>query len=153
MKIKDKIFFENGSVIIISKKALNTISFLGGFITRGLNGSSWGFLIFFRDWCYFLNCAYINHEKIHNKQWKELGLIFFPIWYFFEYLFYRARGFSHIESYLLVSFEQEAYAYENEPHYLNKRKPFAFFRFLKMKNKKSIETRKKTLKINENKNA
>ena len=66
----------------------------------------------------------INHESIHSAQMRELGYIFFYIFYFFEWLYrlVTARG------YYDISFEKEAYENEGSKDYLSTRKPYAMWR-------------------------
>jgi len=63
----------------------------------------------------------INHEKIHLRQQAEMLLIPFYLWYLTA--LYR-RGYDNI------SFEKEAYANEKDLKYLNKRRMFAFLKYL-----------------------
>lgn len=75
----------------------------------------------------------INHESIHTEQMKEMGYIFFYLWYGIEYvlirLFHRKQG----DAYHDVSFEEEAYANENDLAYSQYRKPFAWIKYVKLK--------------------
>ena len=72
----------------------------------------------------------LNHERIHLRQQLELLVIPFYVWYFAEYAWHRARGKNHLEAYLRISFEREAYANEGRPRYLGKRRPFSFRNYL-----------------------
>ena len=63
----------------------------------------------------------INHEKIHFAQQKELLIIPFYILYCIFYLFYGYRN---------MPFEEEAYKNDINLNYLDKRKLFAWVRFL-----------------------
>lgn len=78
----------------------------------------------------------INHESIHTAQMKEMGYIFFYLWYVIEYicirLFHKKQG----DAYHDVSFEEEAYYYEYNLNYLNERKPYSWFKFIKVKSNK-----------------
>jgi len=70
----------------------------------------------------------INHEKIHWKQQLEMLIIFFYVWYFIEWLI---RIFiSTSSAYRSISFEREAYDNEYDLNYLNKRKRFAWFKYI-----------------------
>lgn len=65
----------------------------------------------------------ITHESIHTEQMKELWYIFFYLIYFFEWF---GRLFINgSEAYDKISFEQEAYANQENPDYLKTRKRFA----------------------------
>lgn len=79
--------------------------------------SIWPF-IFVRKDCSF-NSTDLNHERIHLKQQLELLLIPFYIIYFIEWIF---------KGYKKISFEKEAYTYEEDLGYLKRRKIFAQWR-------------------------
>ncbi len=70
----------------------------------------------------------LNHEKIHTAQIKELGYIFFYLWYVVEWLI---RLFMKGNAYRNISFEREAYNNENDLDYLHNRKRFDFAKYLK----------------------
>ena len=59
----------------------------------------------------------LNHESIHTEQIKELGYIFFYIWYLIEWLLRLPFG----NAYYNISFEREAYANEKNRKYLQAR--------------------------------
>lgn len=77
----------------------------------------WPF-IFIRKDCSF-NSTDFNHERIHLRQQLELLVIPFYIIYFIEWIF---KGYKNI------SFEKEAYTYEEDLGYLKRRKIFAQWR-------------------------
>lgn len=69
----------------------------------------------------------LNHEAIHTEQMKELGYIFFYIWYFIEWLirlFINGRC-----AYSKISFEMEAYENDENYEYLNRRKHYNWFKY------------------------
>lgn len=72
----------------------------------------------------------INHEKIHLRQQLELLVLPFYILYLSEFaircLVYR----DSYKAYQNLSFEREAYFNEDNPNYLNERKPFSFIKYL-----------------------
>ena len=72
----------------------------------------------------------MNHERIHLKQQLELLIVPFFIWYLLEWglkcLIYR----SAYRAYQNVGFEREAYTYENDLGYIDRRRPFTFFKHL-----------------------
>lgn len=75
----------------------------------------------------------INHESIHTAQMRELGYIFFYIIYFFEWI---VRLFTNPgNAYRSISFEQEAYANENDYEYLNNRKHYTWFKYWRKQKK------------------
>lgn len=69
----------------------------------------------------------LNHEAIHTAQMKEMGYIFFYVWYFIEWLIRLVINGRH--AYKSLSFEQEAYSNEENYEYLNKRKPYSWFKY------------------------
>lgn len=69
----------------------------------------------------------LNHEAIHTEQMKEMGYIFFYLWYFLEWLIRLIINSEH--AYRLLSFEQEAYDNAKNFKYLNKRKPYSWFKY------------------------
>lgn len=75
----------------------------------------------------------INHELIHTAQMKELGYIFFYLWYAIEYclirLFHKKQG----DAYHDVSFEEEAYNNQYDLTYLDKRKHYSWTKYIKIK--------------------
>ena len=65
----------------------------------------------------------LNHESIHTAQMKELGYIFFYVFYLLEWMF---RLIFHTDSaYEGISFEREAYTNQLDYSYLDHRKHFA----------------------------
>ena len=69
----------------------------------------------------------INHELIHTEQMKEMIYVFFYLWYFVEWL---VRLFCKGNAYRNISFEREAYDYDDNLNYLNEREPFAWMKYL-----------------------
>lgn len=72
----------------------------------------------------------INHEMIHTAQIKELGYLFFYIVYLIEWLVRIIQFRGYVAGYRNISFEREAYANQHDPEYLEKRKHFAFRRYI-----------------------
>ena len=72
----------------------------------------------------------INHESIHTEQMKELGYIFFYIWYVIEWFI---KLFTTKNAYKSISFEREAYGNERNLLYLEKRKKYAWFKYISNK--------------------
>ena len=93
----------------------------------------------------------MNHERIHSKQyvetditfailllplifiglwwlWLTLSVFAFYIWYIIEWLI---RLFMKGNAYRNISFEREAYSNEDDVIYLEDRKRFAWFKYLK----------------------
>lgn len=77
----------------------------------------WPF-IFVRKGCSFDEID-LNHEKIHLKQQLELLVIPFFLIYISESIFRKYRN---------ISFEKEAYRYEEDLGYLKRRKHYAQWR-------------------------
>jgi len=98
----------------------------------------WPFIIF-ADEKSRRNPVMMNHEKIHHRQQLELLILPYYIWYFLEYWVAMCRnGFKHHISYMSISFEREAFAYEKDLTYLSHRKwlsswPFFLDKFRKVK--------------------
>lgn len=68
----------------------------------------------------------LKHELIHTQQMKELGYIFFYIWYFIEWLLRLPFG----NAYYNISFEREAYANEKNEAYILTRKHYSFLKYI-----------------------
>ena len=86
-----------------------------------------------------VNKQTINHESIHTEQIKELGYIFFYLFYFLEWMikipfswFYKQPKNRNIRrvAYRSISFEQEAYYNENNTIYLDIRKHYTWIKYL-----------------------
>lgn len=76
------------------------------------------------------NRGLINHERIHLHQQRELLLVVFYLWYAIEYLVRRIQYRGHARAYRNISFEREAYHAQARLQYLERRRPYAFLRFL-----------------------
>lgn len=70
----------------------------------------------------------INHERIHLRQQLELLVVPFYLWYSLEYFLKLMRYKDKNLAYRAISFEREAYTYEEDLSFLKKR-PFWFFMF------------------------
>lgn len=69
----------------------------------------------------------INHERIHTEQQKELGFIFFYVWYLIEWLI---RLLLPGNAYRNISFEKEAYDNKNDKTYINHRKRYNWLKYI-----------------------
>lgn len=69
----------------------------------------------------------LNHEAIHTAQMKEMGYIFFYIWYFIEWLIRILINGRY--AYYYLPFEREAIDNENKYKYLNTRKPYSWLKY------------------------
>lgn len=76
-----------------------------------------------------LTDSVITHEEIHTLQMKELGYIWFYIYYLAEWLILLGVHRSFKKAYRKVSFEQEAYTYQYDRSYLKRRKSFSWVQF------------------------
>lgn len=84
--------------------------------------------IIFREEPQEVNAVLLNHEKIHLKQQLELFVLFFYLVYVAEYLFLLIKFRNHHRAYRGISFEREAYQYDNDLSYLQDRKAYAQWR-------------------------
>jgi hypothetical protein len=78
-----------------------------------------------------LSGSTVNHEAIHTAQMKELGYVFFYLWYVVEWfvrLFIDGKT-----AYQNISFEKEAYGNDRDERYLKKRKNYAWLNHLNNK--------------------
>lgn len=73
----------------------------------------------------------IRHEKIHFHQQIEMLFIFHWLFYVFFYLVSRVRGHSHYAAYRFNPFELEAFTHDFDAAYLQRRRPYAWIRFIK----------------------
>lgn len=98
---------------------------------KGYKAISMFGLIFVRlnpgDWKNISDTA-VTHETIHFRQQIEMLFVFFFLWYIIEYIVKRIRYGS--SAYDNISFEREAYSFEDSPGYLEKRKIWAWIKFL-----------------------
>lgn len=78
---------------------------------------------------HYLNYKWIiNHESIHWKQQIEMLILPFYLWYLIEWFF---KLFIYGKNaYYNISFEREAKKYEYDFEYINKRKHFAWWKFM-----------------------
>ncbi len=82
----------------------------------------------------------INHESIHTAQMREMAYVFFYLIYLIEWLL---RLVMKDNAYMSIGFEREAYANEHNFHYLEKRKHYAWVKYLKKKKKKEYKKKHK----------
>ncbi|MCL9769117.1 hypothetical protein NAT47_01675 [Flavobacterium sp. HXWNR69] len=76
------------------------------------------------------NAVLLNHERIHIKQQLELLVVFFFVWYGLEFVFRLIQFRDKAKAYQNISFEREAYQFEQDLDYVNKRNLFSFFSFV-----------------------
>ena len=75
----------------------------------------------------------INHELIHTAQMKEMGFIFFYLWYCIEYVLIRLFHKKQGDAYYDISFEEEAHNNDDNLEYLKTRKHYSWFKYIKVK--------------------
>ena len=88
-------------------------------------------IIVARKDCLPLSNRTLNHEAIHSKQINELFYIGFYIWYIVEWLMKLLYIRNLREAYEAISFEKEAFANQANERYLDCRKAFSFFKYIK----------------------
>lgn len=94
------------------------------------------------------NVILLNHECIHARQQFEMGYVFAYALYILEFvckLFY--YRFNARTAYMSVSFEREAYLYEQTVGYLAKRKPYQHLRLIWLRDKKKLDTGAKVIDL------
>ena len=74
--------------------------------------------------------VFLNHERIHLRQQIEMLIIFFYLWYGLEFLIRWISYGNRNIAYRNISFECEAYAFENQLHYIEKRTFWSFLKFI-----------------------
>src|SRR5699024_1430984 len=74
----------------------------------------------------------ILHEQIHTAQMKEMLYIFFYLWYGLEYIIIRFFHKNQNNAYQDVSFEEEAHDNAYNWNYLETRKHYAWFKYIKI---------------------
>lgn len=71
-----------------------------------------------------------RHECIHAEQQKEMLVVLFLVWYAVEWLVKLfVYGDGH-EAYRNVSFEREAYEWQDRESYISCRKRYAWVRYI-----------------------
>ena len=75
----------------------------------------------------------IRHEEIHGRQQREMLLVGFYVWYVIEWLFRAVQYGSWHIGYKNISFEREAYFFEGDVGYLDRRKLWSWTRWIKTK--------------------
>lgn len=77
----------------------------------------------------------LNHEMIHTRQFLELLVVGFYLWYVVEWGI-RIIQYKNLHlAYFNICFEREAYANQANLNYLKQRKLFAAFKYLKKEKK------------------
>ncbi|WP_374226213.1 hypothetical protein [Flavobacterium oreochromis] len=76
---------------------------------KGFRGITFFPFVFMRKEDDRADVCFINHERIHIQQQKEMLLFLFFIWYGIEYLFRLLQFRDKRKAYYNISFEREAY--------------------------------------------
>lgn len=72
----------------------------------------------------------LRHERIHTAQMREMLYLFFYVWYIIEWLFRLIQYRDSLKAYRNISFEREAYDNQCRFCYFERRKHFAWCRYL-----------------------
>lgn len=78
----------------------------------------------------FLSQELITHERIHTAQMLEWAIVPFYLLYVAEWV---VRLFMRGNAYRNISFEREAYAHQRDLDYLNRRRHYAWRKYMKQK--------------------
>lgn len=70
-----------------------------------------------------------NHEYIHSLQQREMGYLFFFIWYNIEWLIRLLVYRSPMKAYRNIVFEREAYQCESQMDYAERRRHFSWWKY------------------------
>ena len=81
----------------------------------------------------YLSPITINHERIHTKQMLELLIVGYYLWYIIEYIIVRFCHKKQNDAYHDISFEEEAHNNDNNLHYLDNRKHFACWKYVRLR--------------------
>lgn len=81
----------------------------------------------------YLSPTTINHERIHTKQMLELLIVGYYLWYIIEYIIVRFCHKKQNDAYHDISFEEEAHNNDNNLHYLDNRKHFAWWKYVRLR--------------------
>jgi hypothetical protein len=102
-------------------------SYLQWLFPKGYSAAAFWPIVIIRN-LQFAQPHIINHEQIHLKQQLELGVVFFYLAYFAEYFYHRLKGKNHDDAYMAISFEKEAYKFEEDFDYIKNRKLWSQWR-------------------------
>lgn len=81
----------------------------------------------------YLSPITINHERIHTKQMLELLIVGYYLWYIIEYIIVRFCHKKQNDAYHDISFEEEAHNNDDNLHYLDNRKHFAWRKYVRLR--------------------
>ena len=94
----------------------------------------WPFLFIRKKAAARFNDVDERHEYIHGEQQKEMLIVFFYLWYGIEWLIRCIQYGNAKTAYKNICFEREAYANETDVIYLDTRKHYAWFKYLRKLN-------------------
>lgn len=77
-----------------------------------------------------LSTRTITHETIHTKQMLETLVVGFYIWYLLEFLIKLLICFNWDRAYRSISFEQEAFDYDNWPYWPKRRRHWTWWTYV-----------------------
>lgn len=72
----------------------------------------------------------LHHEHIHTRQLLEMLVLPFYIWYVMEWFLRLLKTHNLIRAYRAISFEREAYDHQDDEDYLQRRRPYAWLKYL-----------------------
>lgn len=81
----------------------------------------------------YLSPTTINHERIHTKQMLELLIVGYYLWYIVEYIIVRFCHKKQNNAYRDISFEEEAHNNDDNLHYIDNRKHFAWWKYVRLR--------------------
>lgn len=93
---------------------------------RGFKAINLFGILFVRKGCKMSDTD-LNHEAIHTAQMKEMGYIFFYLWYLIEWI---VRLFKKGNAYHNISFEKEAYENQSWLIYPQIRQSYSWLDYL-----------------------
>ncbi|MFJ1473560.1 hypothetical protein ACILE9_04780 [Capnocytophaga cynodegmi] len=97
-------------------------------VPKGYSGITLFPFIFVNDKKTLENPYFLNHERIHLQQQKELLILPFYIWYAIDFIVKLFKYKKWEIAYKNIIFEREAYKNETNLNYLKERKLFNFLR-------------------------
>jgi len=121
MKNWSAIFFENSAVPRI----------LSVFAPIDISAITIGPFVFCRN---TISEVTKSHENIHWQQYLDVGVVLFPILYYFYYIKYFLLTRDGKSAYYLIPFEREAYANQEDLDYWKNRKRFSWLKYRGLKN-------------------
>ena len=98
---------------------------------KGFRAMALVWWIFVRSEVKDFNDTDFRHESIHIRQQKEMFVILFFLWYGIEWIVRLIQYRNSKTAYKKISFEREAYSYQNDLSYLDNRKHYAWIKYLK----------------------